>query len=72
MLHRRERLAGLHVVQHEVALRERPALHVLAGEPHRNAVDEQRCIRERLGVAPVDTALVHRGRRRSSWRASFG
>ena len=73
VLHRRERRARLHVVQHGVAVRERAALGVLAGEADRDAVDEQRCERERLGVPPVDAALVER--RRGGARAacsSFG
>ena len=74
MLHRRERLAGLHVVQDEVALRERAALRVLPGEPDRDAVDEQRREGERLRVAPVDAALVDRERAgaRAGARASGG
>ena len=42
-------------------LRERAALGVLAREPDRDAVDEQRGERERLGLAPVDPAFVERG-----------
>ena len=41
MLHRRERLAGVRVVEDEMALRERAALDVLAGEPDRDPLDEQ-------------------------------
>ena len=51
---------GVDVVQHEVALRERAALHVLAGEANRDAFDEQRRVRERLGVAPLDPAVDDR------------
>ena len=38
-----------------------PRCDVLAGEPDRDAVDEQRRVGERLGVPPVDAALVDRG-----------
>ena len=38
-----------------------PRCDVLAGEPDRDAVDEQRRVGERLGVTPVDAALVDRG-----------
>jgi len=61
-LHRRERtgevldravlLAGLRVVQDEVALAERAALGVLAGEADRDALGEQRGEGQRLGVRP--------------------
>src|SRR3954451_12150666 len=57
-LDRRQRLAGLGVVQDHVALRERPALGVLTGEPDRDALGEQRGEREHLGVGPVDPALL--------------
>ena len=61
------------VVQHGVPVRERAALGVLAGEPDRDAVDEQRRERERLGLAPVDAALARSSsRRRSSCFISFG
>ena len=60
MLHRRERRAGVHVVQNRVAVRERAPLGVLAGDPDGDAVDEQRCERERFRLAPVDAALVER------------
>ena len=49
--------AGLRVVQHQVALAEGAALGVLAGEPDRHALGEQRRERQRLGVGPVDAAL---------------
>ena len=58
VLHRAVRLAGAHVVQHDVAVGERAALGVLAGQPDRHAVLQQRAEGERLGVAPVDAALV--------------
>ncbi len=53
-------LAGVHVVEDEVTVRERAALGVLAGEADRDPLDEQRRERERLGLAPVDAALVER------------
>ena len=40
--------------QHRVTLREGAALAVLAGEPHRIAVEEERAERERLRGRPVD------------------
>ena len=55
-LERRERAAVLDVVQHRVTMRERAAPDVLAGQPHRNVLHQQRCERQRLGVAPVDAA----------------
>ena len=73
MLHRRVALARVHVVQHEVAMRERAALGVLAGQADRDAVGQQRAEGERLGVAPVDAALADRAaRRRSSCGPSLG
>ena len=60
VLHRREPLPRLDVVQDDVAVRERAALGVLAGEPDRDPVDEQRRHRERFRLAPVDAALVER------------
>ena len=48
------------IVEHEVALREGAPLHVLAGQPDRDAFDEERRERERLGMAPVDSAAGHR------------
>ena len=50
----------LDVVEDDVAVRERPALGVLAGEPDRDPLDEERGERERLGLAPVDPALLER------------
>src|SRR5207342_1026874 len=58
ILKRRERLSGSRIVEHRVAVRERAALGVLAGEPDRNAFFEQRPERERLRVAPVDSTLA--------------
>ena len=54
------RLARPRVVQHRVPVRERAALGVLAREPDRDPVLEQRRERERLGVTPVDPALSKR------------
>ena len=42
------------VDQHRMALRERAALGVLAGQPHRMAFEQQRAERQRLGGRPVD------------------
>ena len=72
VLHRRDGLARARIVEDEVAVGERPPLRVLAGEPDRDPVLEQRGERERLGLPPVDPALSSVSRRRSSWRASFG
>src|SRR4051794_3735095 len=58
VLDRRQRLAGLRVVQDHVALGERPALGVLAGQPDGHALGEQRGEGEDLGVGPVDPALL--------------
>ena len=52
--------AGLRVVENGVPVRERAALRVLAGEPDRDPVDEERRERERLRLAPVDAALLER------------
>ena len=41
-----------------MALRERPALGVLPGQPDRDAFHEQAGKRERLAVAPVDLASL--------------
>ena len=40
--------------QHRMALREGAALAVLAGQPHRMAVEQQRAEGQRLGGRPVD------------------
>ena len=64
VLHRDVVLADLLVVQDEVALGEGAALGVLAGQPDRDPVGQQRGERERLGVGPVDPV------RRSSFRGS--
>ena len=50
----------LHVVQDGVPVRERAALGVLAGEPDRDSLDEQRTECESLRLAPVDPAFVDR------------
>ena len=49
-------VAGLVLLidQHGMALREGAALAVLAGEPHRMAIEQQRAERERLAGRPVD------------------
>ncbi len=60
MLHRCEGRSGLHIVQHRVTMRERSALGVLARESYRDSLDEQRRERERLGLPPVDAALLDR------------
>ena len=60
MLQRRVRRSGAHVVEDVVAVGERPALGVLTGEPDRDPLDEQRREGERLGLAPVDPALLER------------
>ena len=61
VLHRRVALARVHVVQHEVAMRERAALRVLAGQAYGDPVRQQRAEGERLGVAPIDGAVADRG-----------
>src|SRR5262245_64958231 len=43
-----------------MAVREGPALGVLASEPHRDPLDDESAERERLRVTPVDTAFVER------------
>ena len=65
VVERRVAVLVLLVDQHRVALRERAALGVLAGQPHRMAFEQQRAERQRLGGRPVD-ALA---RSRSPWRA---
>ena len=50
--------AGLGVVERRVAMAERAALHVLAGQPDRDAVGQDAREREFLGGGPVDRALV--------------
>src|SRR5207249_2921182 len=47
-------LSGLGVVQYQVAVREGAALGVLAGEPDRDALDQQAGERQLLRLAPVD------------------
>ena len=58
---RRPGLALADVVQLQVALAEGAARRVLAGEPDRDALGEQRRERQRLGVGPGDAALVAEG-----------
>ena len=48
------------VVEDEMPVREGAALGVLAGEPDRDPLAQQRGERERLGVPPVDAALLER------------
>ena len=55
---RRPGLALAHVVELEVALAERAAGRVLAGQADGHALGEQRRERERLGVAPGDAAVL--------------
>ena len=57
-LERRERLARVRIVQYRLPVRERAALGVLAGEPDRDSVLEERGERERLRVSPVDPAFA--------------
>ena len=72
-LHRDLDLAGDRVVEDEVAVGERAALGVLPGEPDGDPLPQQRGEGERLGVAPVDPALVERRRRDArAGAASFG
>ena len=54
MIERRVALLGLLVDQHRMALRERAALAILAGQPHLVAVEQQRAERERLAGRPID------------------
>src|ERR1700730_3327610 len=51
---RRIAVIVLLVVQHRMALRERAALGVLAGQPHLVAFEQQRTERQRLAGRPVD------------------
>ncbi len=60
MLQRRVRLVRLRVVKHRVAVGERAALGVLAGEADRDPFLQERRERKRLGVSPVDTSLGER------------
>src|SRR5262249_38809464 len=60
VLDRRVPEARLLVVQDEMAVRERPALRVLAGQPDVRALGQKRREREPLGVAEVDPAFVER------------
>ena len=60
------------VVEDEVPVRERAALGVLAGEPDRDPLLEQRRERERLRLPPVDPALDERLATPLELRASFG
>ena len=69
----RERLAGARVVQHGVPMGERPALRVLAREPDRDPLLEQRSRMRAPPHAPSRFRLRReRSRLRSSCFASFG
>ena len=71
MVERDVAVLGLLVDQHRMALREGAALAVLAGEPHRMAVEQQRAEGERLGGRPVD-ALAGLDRLAARCRGSAG
>src|SRR3989449_10092298 len=60
VLNRRVALPGHRVVQLQVPLAERATHRVLAGEPDRGTLAEQRGERERLRVRPIDAALGER------------
>jgi hypothetical protein len=60
------------VDQHRVPLAERAAPGVLADQPHRVAVEEQRAEREQLAGRPVDGVLFDHGARLSSSGSSRG
>ena len=60
MLKRRVRLTRPRVVQHGVTMRERASLGVLARDPDRDALLEERGEGERLGMPPVDPAFAQR------------
>ena len=60
MLDRRVGLTGLHIVEDVVPVGERAPLGVLAGQADRDPFDEQGRKGERLGLAPVDPALLER------------
>ena len=57
-LQRHVRAAGRHVVQHCVAVAERAALDILAGQADADAVAENRGERQLLGRCPIDRSLV--------------
>ena len=56
---------GLLIDQHRVAMRERAAAAVLAGQPDMRALGAQRADRQRLGGRPVDALAGSRSRRAS-------
>ena len=60
VLDRGDGLAGERIVEHEVTVREGAPLGVLPREADRDPVLEQRRERQRLRLAPVDTALGDR------------
>ena len=53
-------LAAVLVVPHGMAMEERAAAAVLAGDAHLEAFRQQRRVRERLGEAPVERQLPRR------------
>ena len=53
MIERDIALAIFFVVEHAVALAERAATAILAGKPHRSALEKERAEGERLGKGPV-------------------
>ena len=58
MLHRREWLSGVGVKERLVALAERPAHGVLAGDANRDAVQQQRAEGESFGVPPLNPPVL--------------
>ena len=60
ILQRGERLAGPHIVQNGMTMRERAALGVLSRQPDRDALDQERAERQRLRLAPVDSTILDR------------
>ena len=61
VLDRRVGRAGLGVVEDQMALGERAALAVLPGQPDRDRLRQQAREGERLGMAPLDGAVVDGG-----------
>ena len=60
LLDRHVQLPRVGVVQDEMTMREGAALGVLTRQPHGDPVEDERAERERLGMPPVDPALVER------------
>src|SRR5205823_11067992 len=52
-------LASTGVMQHRLTVRESPALSVLPGETHIQAVGQERCESKRFRVPPIDAAVVY-------------